>query len=167
MGRSTLLLHSCYWRCWGLYWRCCRVHLGYLRWCRCCIMYTRYIVVWRRCLRMLLRCWRRWMWQSIIIRVVKIDLYSPLIWCICVLQRQFNVQVYRESGVAWKRMLIKLYRVSDKLLSHYWVPACPAFIVSRVSNEHALLGVQLELFSLVFLDVHIGSASKNVEMRDI
>ena len=43
----------------------------------------------------------------------------------------------------------------------------PAFITSRISNEDTLLSMWLEGVALIFLNVNIGCASPNPEVRDI
>ena len=43
----------------------------------------------------------------------------------------------------------------------------PAFITSRISNEDTLLSMWLEGVVLIFLNVNIGCASPNPEVRDI
>jgi len=43
----------------------------------------------------------------------------------------------------------------------------PAFITSRISNEDTLLSMWLEGVALIFLNMNIGCASPNLEVRDI
>ena len=57
-------------------------------------------------------------------------------------------------------MLIKLSRVRDDCLLGGRVPEQPGLVIGRLSNEHTLLGVRLQLCMLVLLDVDIGSAAK-------
>ena len=48
-----------------------------------------------------------------------------------------------------------------------WVPELPTLVASQIANEDAFLSVGLQLFSLVLLDVDIGSAAKNAKMSNI
>jgi len=43
----------------------------------------------------------------------------------------------------------------------------PAFITSGISNEDTLLSIWLEGVALIFLNMNIGCASPNSEVRDI
>ena len=66
-----------------------------------------------------------------------------------------------------EKALIKPSRVGDNLLPGDWVPEQPALVAGGIPNEHTLLGVALELFSMVLLDMHIAGAAKDSKMRHI
>src|ERR1700761_1139160 len=83
----------------------------------------------------------------------------------------------RDQGWKWMNIrfsrkprkvpFIKLSIFADDLLSGNGVIEQPSLILLRISNEDTLLSMRTESLSLVLLDMHIGSTSKNPKIGNI
>lgn len=76
-------------------------------------------------------------------------------------------QVHRGCAGTREVLFIKHSRVTDNLLLCSGIPEQPALVVGRIANEDTLSRMRLQLLPLVLLDVHIGSASKDPQVRHI
>ena len=49
----------------------------------------------------------------------------------------------------------------------YWIPEDPSLVLRRVAHESALEIVWLELRALILLQMHIGKATENAQVRHV